>query len=179
MIMDKNKLRRIAVKVDAVTTELMRIANELMELHPLEFDEGEIENDLKEDKPKCPEFAKAWEAIKSVYDAECEADKAMYHLLDGYGINVGIDRKEQHRLRKEFALLIARVGDNGVLWTWNYCTDNGCELAGSTIDQIELRGQEVYFVYNVNGYDEDALEHFHHDDLQEFLDGLTDAILNG
>lgn len=75
-------------------------------------------------------------------------------------------------LLTKFIELVRKYGYNGVLHTFNICSDYGVELAGSTIDKIEVSGSMVYFYFNENINDYDSFNMFLVRDLQKFYNGI-------
>ena len=80
-------------------------------------------------------------------------------------------------IKDKFIELVKKYGKNGILFTFEYCSNYGVELECSTIDEIQSFNGDVIFVYNANVQGEwDYLEQFSMDDLIYFYNGLIDAI---
>ena len=80
-------------------------------------------------------------------------------------------------IKDKFIELVKEYGKNGILFTFEYCSNYGVELECSTIDEIQSFNGDVIFVYNANVQGEwDYLEQFSMDDLIYFYNGLIDAI---
>ena len=80
-------------------------------------------------------------------------------------------------IKDKFIELVKEYGKNGILFTFEYCSNYGVELECSTIDEIQSFNGDVIFVYNANVQGEwDYLEQFSMDDLICFYNGLIDAI---
>lgn len=84
--------------------------------------------------------------------------------------------KIRKEIRLDFIALVEDKGIDGELFTFDLCTIYGLELAKSTIDKIEVCGEDVLFYYNENTNDYDSIKAFQTGDLAEFYDNLVEAI---
>lgn len=84
-------------------------------------------------------------------------------------------------LKKKFAELIKKYGNDNRLYTFEICGDYGHELEGSTIDAITIEGNDIIFYYNENTGDYDNITAFKPENLEKWykavkleldLDGL-------
>lgn len=81
-------------------------------------------------------------------------------------------------LKKVYKQLVKRYGySKNNLFVFEYCSNYGIELDNSTIDEIEICGDDVLFVFNSNEKGNyDYLEHFCDYDLMQFYVKLVNAI---
>lgn len=82
------------------------------------------------------------------------------------------------KLFEKFVELISKYGEKGRLFTFNYCTDYGVKLGGSTIDAICFKGGYggIAFYYNENTGDCDMFNDFSKVELEKFYVSLIEAI---
>lgn len=81
-------------------------------------------------------------------------------------------------LKKVYKQLVKQYGySKNNLFVFEYCSNYGIELDNSTIDEIEICGDDVLFIFNANENGNYAhLERFSKDELMEFYVKLIDAI---
>ena len=97
----------------------------------------------------------------------------MAKKLDKVMASLETIRKE---IRLDFIALVEDKGIDGELFTFDLCTIYGLELAKSTIDKIEVCGEDVLFYYNENTNDYDSTKAFQIRDIAAFYDNLVEAI---
>lgn len=81
-------------------------------------------------------------------------------------------------LKKVYKQLVKQYGySKNNLFIFEYCSNYGIGLDNSTIDEIEICGDEVLFIFNSNEKGDYAhLERFGVDELMEFYVKLVNAI---
>lgn len=81
-------------------------------------------------------------------------------------------------LKKVYKQLVKQYGySKNNLFIFEYCSNYGIELDNSTIDEIEICGDEVLFIFNSNERGNYAhLERFSEHKLMEFYVKLVNAI---
>lgn len=83
----------------------------------------------------------------------------------------------KNEIKEKFIELVKEYGKNGILYTFDYCSNYGVELECSTIDEIQSNNRDVIFVYNANVQGEwKYFEQFTMESLIEFYNGLVDAL---
>lgn len=77
--------------------------------------------------------------------------------------------------KKDFVRLIDRFGINNELFTFNYCSEKGIDLGGSTIDKIVYipQNEELLFYYNENTNDYESFESLPKTDVRKFYNELA------
>lgn len=102
-----------------------------------------------------------------------------WRALDGEEI-IPTDELTKDNIEVAFVRLVEKYGravNSKILYTSNYCSDYGLELANSTIDVIyTTHDNRVIFVYNYNTLETDAISAFKFEDLKKFYDGLLKVL---
>ena len=77
-----------------------------------------------------------------------------------------------------FKELVEEFGEDNRLYTFDACSEWGAELAGSTIDRVEISCGDVCFVFNENTNDYKWFAGFAIEDLYDFYLDLVDYFQN-
>ncbi len=84
----------------------------------------------------------------------------------------------KEELKEKFINLIRTFGHKNEMQTFSYCSEYGFDLAGSTIDRIQIIGNDsgLCFVYNENTNDYDTDSAFTDSQLEDFFTNLEYAV---
>lgn len=87
---------------------------------------------------------------------------------------------ERDELKQRIIDLVNTYGnDEGRLYIFNYCSENGRELDNSTIDAIVVDGGDVQFWYNCNMKDDYVfIDYFDQTELESFIDDIEQDLID-